>query len=176
LKIAIDDIPKGISDFELTCEAKELDLESEIIRFTGIVTIKLDLFRQDDTVYIKARSSVAVEAECARCLCPIHWILEAASENQYRPLPKIEQHILNDIGIKYYSEGDIDLSEDIHENFLLELPVKVLCSEDCKGLCPHCGQDLNKEKCDCNLEVEGTQTSKFADLIKMLEINGNLEV
>ena len=78
---------------------------------------------------------------------------------------------------RYYSEEYIDLSEDIRESFLLEIPTRVLCSEKCEGLCPQCGKNLNEGKCDCRLESEETQTSsRFAELVKMLEINGKLEV
>ncbi|MFC1714159.1 DUF177 domain-containing protein [Candidatus Poribacteria bacterium] len=176
MRIAIENIPESVSNLELTCEIEELDLESEVVRFTGRVTVKLNLFKHDDNVYIKAKSSVAVESECARCLSPVRRILEVISENQYQPVPKIPRHLMDDIGIRYYSEEYIDLSEDLRESFLLEVPVRVLCSEDCEGLCPNCGQNLNEEKCDCRLEPEEPQTSKFADLVKMLEIKGKLEV
>ena len=174
MRIAIEDIPAGVSNLELTCGAEELDLESEGVRFTSVVAVRLNLFNYDDKVFVKARSSVAVESECARCLSPVHRILEAYSENQYRPLPKIARYQFDDIGIRYYSEEYIDLSEDLRENFLLEVPARILCSEDCKGICSHCGQNLNEGKCDCCLEPK--QVSKFADLVKMLEINGKLEV
>jgi len=176
LRIAVEDIPDGISDVELTCAVEEIGLESEEVDFVGPVTVKLNLFKHDDNTYVKARLSVTMESECAKCLSSVREILEVSSENQYRPLPKMPRYLLDDIGIRYYEEEYIDLSEDIRENLLLEVPARILCSEDCKGLCPHCGQDLNKEKCDCCLEPEELQDSRFADLVKMLEIKGKLEV
>ena len=103
-------------------------------------------------------------------------ILEGAFENQYQPLPKTTRNLLDDIGIGYYSEDHLDLSDDSRESLLLELPAKILCSENCRGLCPRCGANLNEGKCDCCLEAEETRTSKFAELIKMLEIDKKLEV
>ncbi len=176
MRIAVEKITKGVSNLELTCGIEELDLESEVLRFTGRVTARLDLYKQGDKVYVKARSSVAVESECAKCLSPVRRILEVISENQYLPVPEAQRYLMDDIGVKYYSEEYIDLSEDLRESFLLEVPVRILCSDDCEGLCPNCGQNLNEEKCDCRLEPEEAQTSKFADLVKMLEINGKLEV
>jgi uncharacterized protein len=176
LRIAIEDIPDGVSDLELTCKVEEIDLEAEAVNFIDPVTVKLNLFKHDDKVYVKAESSVAMESECAKCLAPVHEILETSSENQYRPLPEMSRYSLDDIGIRYYTEEYIDLTEDLRENLLLEVPVRILCSEDCKGLCSSCGQDLNKGKCDCCLEPEEPRDSRFADLVKMLEINGKLEV
>jgi len=176
LKIAVDDTQDGVSVLELECGAAEIGLEAEGIRFTGPVNAKLRLFKQGDSVYIKAELSVPVESECAKCLVPVHRILEGTLENQYQPLPKEERDILDDVGIGYYSGEDIELSEDLVESFLLELPARIVCSEDCKGLCPKCGQNLNEAECDCRLQPEEVQTSKFADLIKTLEIDKKLEV
>jgi uncharacterized protein len=176
LRIAFEDIPEGISNRELKCGTEQLGLEAEEVRFAGPVNAMLNLFRQGDKVFVKAKLSVDIESECARCLNTVHRTLESSSENQYRPLPKMPRYLLDDIGIRYYTEEYIDLSEDLRESLLLELPVKVVCSEDCRGLCPHCGQNLNEGKCDCSPEPEETKASKFADLVKILEVNGKLEV
>ncbi len=176
MRIAAEDIPEGISDLELTCEVHEIGLEAEEVGFVGPVTAKVNLFKQDDKIYVKAKLSVVMESECAKCLSSVHETLEVSSENQYRPLPNTSRYILDDIGIRYYEEEYIDLSEDISENHLLEVPVRILCSEDCKGLCPHCGQNLNKGKCDCRVDPEEPKDSRFADLVKTLKIEGKLEV
>lgn len=171
LRIAVEDIREGVSTLEFTCGSEEVGLEEEDVCFTGPVVARLKLTRTDDKVFVKAELSVAIELECARCLRPVQRTLEATLESQYRPLPKMVQYPLDDIGIRYYSGEYIDLSDDFRESLLLELPVKILCSEDCRGLCPYCGQDLNKGSCNCYLEPEEIRTPKFADLIKMLELN-----
>ena len=48
----------------------------------------------------------------------------------------------------------MDLDELVRADLLLELPTKVLCREDCKGLCPKCGKDLNFGPCDCKKEID----------------------
>lgn len=171
MKLAIEEIPEGVSTLELVCKPAEIDLESDGVRFIDPVDIKLWLFRQIDKIFVKAEISVNIEMECARCLSAVQMILRGTSENQYRPVPKVPIGLLDDIGIGYYSGEYIDLSNDLRESLLLEIPLKVLCVEDCKGLCPRCGQDLNKGKCDCYLEPEEAHFSKFAELIKMLELN-----
>ncbi len=60
-----------------------------------------------------------------------------------------------------YSGEKIDLSEFLKEQIVLSLPYKLLCKEDCKGLCPKCGTNLNIEKCNCKNNWED---SKFAVL------------
>jgi uncharacterized protein len=179
LKIAIEDIREGVSTLEFVCKPEEVGLESEGICFTGNVIANLRLFRQLDKVFVKAELTTPIELECARCLNPVEVILKGAFENQYRPLPKAVKETLDDIGIRYYSEEYIDLSDDFRESLLLELPIKALCSESCEGLCPGCGKNLNKGKCDCHLESEaigGSKLAEFAELAKMLELDGKLEV
>lgn len=59
-----------------------------------------------------------------------------------------------DTNIHYLSpdQDKIDLSEDVKELTLLALPMKHLCDENCKGLCPKCGKDLNEGPCDCKVD------------------------
>ena len=171
MRIAFDDIPQGVSTLESKCGAEEIGLEAEGVSFIDPIIARLKLFRQGDEVFVEADLSVAMELECARCLCPIHRVLEGALENQYQPLPKEARDILDDIGIGYYVGEYIDLSDDVRESLLLEVPARVLCSENCEGLCSHCGQNLNEEKCNCCSKPEEVRTSKFAELIKMLEID-----
>jgi uncharacterized protein len=59
---------------------------------------------------------------------------------------------INNIDIYELDEFDneIDLDKETIENIILFLPSKYLCKEDCKGLCPNCGTNLNKDKCFCN--------------------------
>ena len=179
MKIAVEDIRDGASTLELTCGPEEIGLEeccgqdvrAPDVCFTGPVIARLKIFKQGDKVFVKAELSVAIELECARCLSSVQRILEGTLESQYQPLPKMARHPLDYIGIGHYSGECIDLSDDFRESLLLELPARILCSEDCKGLCPHCGQNLNEVKCNCCLEPEEVRTPKFADLIKMLEVN-----
>jgi len=176
LRISVEDIPEGVSTLELKCDAEEIDLEEEGISFAGPITARLELFKQGDKIYLKAELLIPIESQCAKCLTTVHEVVKGTFENQYRPLPKETRDVMDDIGIGYYSDEYIDLSDDVKESFLLELPARVLCSEDCKGLCPKCGQNLNEVECNCCLQPEEVQTSKLADMIKMLEIDKKLEV
>ena len=58
----------------------------------------------------------------------------------------------DDLGVSYYKDDAVDLSEIVREQFYLALPMKPLCREDCKGLCPVCGKNRNREACTCQSE------------------------
>ena len=69
-------------------------------------------------------------------------------------------------------EGDgIDLNEILETVFILNMEAKLLCSEDCKGLCPHCGKDLNQGPCGCTKPVD----PRLAVLGQLLDIDENQE-
>ena len=61
---------------------------------------------------------------------------------------------------------ELDLTEIVVSNILLNLSYKYLCSEDCKGLCPHCGTDLNLQDCDCDKEYIDPRWEKLAEIMK----------
>jgi uncharacterized protein len=169
LRIAVEDLREGVSTLEFTCKPEEISLDLDDVNFTSPVDIKLKLFKQGDKIYVKAELSVNIERECDRCLKLVHEVLTGNMEIQYRPTPKMDSLIMDDIGIGYYLGEYIELSDDIRESLMLELPVKVLCSEDCKGFCPKCGQNLNESKCNCHLETKEVRNPKFAELAKLLE-------
>ena len=71
-----------------------------------------------------------------------------------------------DIGVSYYKDDQIDLGEMMREQFYLALPMKPLCNDDCKGLCPICGTNLNRGTCDCNRQWEDPRLAALKTLRK----------
>lgn len=111
-----------------------------------------------------------VETQCARCLTPTSQTLELHFRDEFHskvevntgvslPAPEEEDPFFIDESHK------VDLGEAIREYALMELPMQTFCREDCKGLCPTCGADLNVGPCDCHAE-EGDD--RFAVLRSLL--------
>ncbi len=69
---------------------------------------------------------------------------------------------------EYYKDYILDLTELIRQNLIVELPLAPLCKEDCRGLCLHCGRNLNEEQCDCTPTVEGPFVV-LKDILKSME-------
>jgi uncharacterized protein len=66
-----------------------------------------------------------------------------------------------------YQDENIDLTQMLQDNVVVNLPTKLLCREDCKGLCSHCGADLNVGNCGCGSEAD--EASPFAGLSKLYD-------
>ena len=71
--------------------------------------------------------------------------------------------------IGYYQGEGILLEDVLREQLLLALPLKVTCREDCNGLCPQCGKNLNQEQCSCSIEVEDPRWAALKDVRSRLE-------
>jgi len=72
----------------------------------------------------------------------------------------------DDMDTAFYENDEIDLGQLMQEQFYLALPMKPLCKDDCKGLCPNCGTNLNKATCDCTTHWEDPRLAALRALKK----------
>lgn len=121
------------------------------------VDVNCLITRTSSTVFIKGAFSALIDIDCSRCLeCAS---LSIGSDFAYTLIPaKGETRedlelTPEELEISYYQGDFIDLAPIICEQILLQIPIKALCSEECKGLCPHCGANLNTSSCNCHLNI-----------------------
>lgn len=99
-------------------------------------------------VLVTGRLGGVAGAECARCLRA----LKTAIEVELCELFAAPGHVGEEDGPRIQGD-EIDLKPVLHDSFTLALPLKPLCSEDCKGLCATCGADLNETVCECKTDA-----------------------
>lgn len=128
------------------------------------------------TVHVRGKLSGSMLLECGRCLdryaAPLDheldlFYLPRAAE---QPADQEEQVELTDreVVVGYYDGPQLDLGEVVREQIFLTLPLKRLCKDDCRGLCPACGKNLNAGDCGCppaEAEPEDTRLSALRRLI-----------
>jgi len=110
-------------------------------------------------IRVKGGLATRLESSCARCLEPIVQDVQRDFDLLYRPqgadAGRDEISVTEaEAEISYYEGEGILLDDVVREQVLLAVPLKVTCREDCKGLCPHCGSNLNQERCSCDVSVE----------------------
>jgi len=123
---------------------------------------------EDQAVHVRGRLSARLGVDCSRCLERFEFPVEQPLDLFY--LPRIAQQEeeedveLGDreLVVAYYTAGRIDLGEALREQLFFALPMKRLCREDCRGLCPVCGTNRNQSDCRCTLPDE--HVSPFAKL------------
>ena len=131
----------------------------------------IGLLRTHRGILAKATLAIETELTCSRCLTLFHHSLPLSIEEEYVPVLDIitGAPLLppEDPGSFAIDEHHIlDLTEAIRQFALLATPMKSLCREDCAGLCPNCGQNLNQEPCDCPAQAIDSRWSKLSKLLK----------
>lgn len=118
---------------------------------------EVDLVRTDRGIFVSGALNVILKTSCSRCLSTVQQPLTLRIKEEY--LVKAEE------GAFAISEGqEIDLNEAVRQYSLLEQPMKPLCREDCSGLCPGCGYNLNLGTCNCS---HNDVDSRLAPLLKL---------
>lgn len=129
---------------------------ARVCRFTGPVSGEVSARKEYDSLRVTGDVSVPVSQDCSRCLASFDARLTSRFTVIYReeeaavPADEDETELdEQDLVSSYYSGDEIDLSHEIGEQLAMEVPLKPLCSDDCRGICPECGADLNSTGCDC---------------------------
>lgn len=130
----------------------------------------VNLMRTDRGILVKGALNTESELTCSRCLVPFECPLTLDIEEEYYPTLDIVTGsplpLPDDPGSFTIDEHNIlDLTEAIRQYTLLAIPMKPLCHQDCAGLCPTCGANLNMSQCDCPLEPADPRWAKLLELI-----------
>jgi len=137
---------------------KECFAEDELPEFSLVkADVECLITRSGPTVYVRGNLKAVISQECSRCLEPA--VLTVEGDFVYTLVPEkaeFEEEIeltAAELETGYYRGDFIDLAPLVCEQIVLQVPIKVLCSDDCKGLCPHCGKNLNTGSCNCRSDV-----------------------
>jgi uncharacterized protein len=125
-------------------------------------------------IRLNGKFSTSVETICARCLEPVVTAVGHDFDLLYRPqgadAGKEEMSVTDaEAEISYYQGDGLELVDVLREQILLALPLKMICREDCKGLCPMCGRNWNQGSCDCKAKAEDARWAALKDIRKQLE-------
>ncbi|WP_433943439.1 YceD family protein [Paenibacillus sp. SN-8-1] len=115
---------------------------------------------------VKGRLSVDLDMTCSRCLKPLKKQVGIDFEERFKYSENTENVQDEEDDIRYVAEDDVNLVPFIEEALLLNLPFAAVCKDDCKGLCPTCGTDLNERDCGCDKEVIDPRLAALKDFFK----------
>ena len=127
-------------------------------KFVTPINTVLAASRIDEMIRVNGNVTTQVRLSCGRCLQEYETPLKSRFDLTYvNRIPEIQtdeeqdevEISVEEMGLIYFEGEEINLKDGIQEQVILALPIKPLCSKDCKGLCPGCGKDLNQDDCDC---------------------------
>lgn len=160
MQVRFDQIPDEGLELDSTIEPAAFVLEEDRdhIRMLEDVHFKGKIAKSGTDAYLTGCVSVLVELSCSRCLDKFAFPLQCQVEVHYirRPDSLAEEVELGreELDETVYEGEEIDIVPEIRDHLLLALPLKPLCKEDCSGMCPSCGANLNFERCECAEERE----------------------
>lgn len=139
---------------------REMALRGEA-SFPGPIASRLRLQRVSELIEVEGTVACTVRLSCARCLAAFDFPIAAEIRLAYGRRPPAveapeepEDFDPEEVDLLPFSGEEIDLAAGVQEEIVLALPIRALCREDCRGLCPHCGADLNRGPCACPPQEE----------------------
>ena len=149
--------------FTASLELGEMEVLSDPVRFSDISVEGEYLYTGDNRISLKADVNARANTRCSRCLEPVAIPVSAELDALFDRQPDPE-----DPDLYSFEASTVELTDAVRDALLLELPLRILCAEDCKGLCPVCGINLNKGTCTCQ---EGAEVLNPFSALKNIVLN-----
>ena len=121
-------------------------------QWPGGIEGSLRVDKSGEQVSVRGRVQAVARQECVRCLATFDRLIEAelVVYADRSGGSRFERELEDDEYMKFHDGRWVDLREETREALLLELPITPHCREECRGLCPGCGADLNQGACGCS--------------------------
>jgi DUF177 domain-containing protein len=162
MKIQVGGLSDGVYFFSFGVDAATLGLDE---RFKDEIVAKARLEKSGSQFFLSTNIEAQGSFECDRCLAPflsrlapsyrMYYVIEGSTDRNIDPA---------ELQIVSPSFSVIDLCEDVRQVVLLSVPLKLLCSEDCRGLCSQCGKNLNTGTCTCTNESVDSRWEQLGKL------------
>ena len=161
-----------VSDFARTFRPDEVGDEPGTYRVVAPVELVFEIHKDKDKFRLVGTVTSELELSCSRCLESYRLPVAAPFDLRYLPASAVssegEREVdAEDLETSYYENDAIDLNELLREQFYLALPMKPLCRDDCRGLCPQCGTNLNAATCGCAPVWEDPRLAPLKELGKI---------
>ena len=135
------------------------------------VALDLEIFKDKRQFRLVGTTKTTLELACGRCLEPFQLVVDASFDLRYQPhadaaattVPDLEVEE-DDLATAFYEDDRIDLGQLMREQFLLAVPMKPLCRDECRGLCVECGTNLNRGTCECRRTWEDPRFAALREL------------
>jgi len=163
---------------ERTVDPSALPLgPDDVFRAMAPVRLAFDIFKDGLQFHLVGRVQSTLALDCGRCLEDIELPVDLPFDLLYLPHAQnagdgeveVED---DDMTTAYYRDEQIDLGQLVLEQFLLAIPMKPLCRESCRGLCPDCGTNLNTGTCSCVREWVDPRLEGLRELLDKDERKG----
>jgi uncharacterized protein len=168
IKIKVSNLSNGRYDFDFNGKANDLDIPEP---YTGSFNTYVVLNKFENQIILDAETGISANLVCDRCAAEFQSTIKSKFKMVYLFSAKSSEseNEKDEIVFLHPDTDRIELDKDIRDFAMLALPMKRLCSENCKGLCPKCGINLNDISCNCKEEIIDPRWK----LLQQLKIKNN---
>ncbi len=170
MRLIIPDIPEEGLDHEL-----DLPVMLNNSMTPDIAHAVLKILRFKKKVFIEGSININVTLNCSRCCGDFVQPMDNITfREEYNPVQEMshdsDQELKpDDLDLSYYYNDELDLQELIKEQVMLSVPMKPVCSENCKGMCVRCGKELNSGPCECEEDKLDPRLAPLQQLKEAME-------
>lgn len=137
---------------------QEVRLEDEFGEATvGKCVVNVSFQHTGGTYYFHGEVKTTLDASCHRCLEPVRYPLSGEFDVVVRRRGQVDEGDADASGefiMLAVGENEVSFDELINESVVVNIPMLIVCRDDCRGLCPRCGTNLNNESCSCDVESD----------------------
>ena len=162
MKVLISEIPDEGIDV-----AGEETVESDTI--ISPIKARLKIMKIGSEIIVKGEVAADIKLQCSRCVSDFNSVFSVPVDVVYHPLDELkgeERHEIpsGELNMDFYSGDEMDITTLMKEQILLNIPMKPLCKDSCRGICRTCGKNLNEGDCSC----PPTETDSRFDILKKI--------
>ena len=169
MRLDLSQVRTGREHYEKVYDPGMFSADREAFQVVAPVALSFDILKDKEQFHLTGTIRTTLELPCSRCLEPFTSPVDASFDLRYQP------HALNtgndereieedDLSTAFYENDEIDLGQLMREQFYLSVPMKPLCQDDCRGLCPVCGTNLNRGTCACKQDWEDPRLAVLRNL------------
>jgi uncharacterized protein len=154
---SVRDLELRKAQFDVSIEPGVIDFLDANLRQAGPLaaqgSVELVSHSEGD-IQMRGKLRVRMESDCDRCLEPAQFDVENSLDILFKPSSETEDGEEAELGedetdVAFYEGDGVSLEDVLREQIVLALPIKLVCKEDCQGLCPVCGENWNLRECEC---------------------------
>jgi uncharacterized protein len=169
MRIELENLEGGKGDFAHVYNPDELNPVDERVKLTAPATVNGKIRLAGNEVFVNGHVDTRAQVECDRCLKLIELPVNADFELEYITGSEYETSAVAELteaemSVAVFDGKAIDVDEIVKEQILLAVPTRMLCREDCKGICPQCGVDRNTGECNCETKEIDPRWAALKDL------------
>ncbi|MCP4582345.1 MAG: DUF177 domain-containing protein [candidate division Zixibacteria bacterium] len=168
MKIDIRQLKPEGNDFHFSESAEEMEIAADGVKFPSPIEVDITTVLTGDEIICQGEVYNTVEIECSRCLdifdLPINSRLQFVIQMLDSPVGLENGEDDDDYEVIPKTQTVFDISNRVRDAIVLNLPLKPLCGEECRGLCPMCGVNLNERDCECTPDKADERWDALKDI------------